>query len=339
MNTQTRKPSPAPTRPTRPRSLVLVAVDGSPAAETAVRIAQSLAHKLEMPLHLLHVAAGPVAATTAQQQLHDHFGLDPMDAPVAEIDVRVGDPATEILRAIGAPETFLTVLTTHGRDIEPGRHLGHVAEQVIAHTMRPILLIRPEAAATAASAIEARRFLFPLDGKAATARALGHITDIVHRLGGSLDVLFVADHVQLTTGAPGSAEEQGTEEPGDLGIPRYVDQLQHEWPAWMHEVLDHLSACSARYPLGVPARVHVAGVSRTGDGSIASVVLRFVADHHDDVIVLVRRSRLETGRAEILRALLDQTPCPVLLTGAPPPAGSHVNKATAAGSNKATAAV
>ena len=306
-------------RVARLRPAVLVALDGSGAAATAMPAAQRLAQQLEMPLHLLHVAASPLAAPMALQMLHLDLDLDSTTTPMVELDVRVGDPAAEILRATEAADTYLTVLTTHGRDIERGRHLGHIAEQVIARTARPILLIRPEAAAAAATAIETRRFLLPLDGKVATARALGRITDIVHRLGGSFDVLFVADPAQMVA-------TSRAEEPGDLGIPRYVDQLQHEWPAWMHEVLDHLSACAARYPLGVPVRVHVAGVAGVADGTIASVVLQFVADHSDDVIVLVRRSRLEPGRAAILRMLLDQTPCPVLLTGAPAAAWTRTSK-------------
>lgn len=305
--------------PSRSAPAVLVALDGSVAAATALPVAQRLAQQLEMPLHILHVAMSHAAA---EQVLH--LDLEPATMSHVELDVRVGDPAAEILRAIEAPNTYLTVLTTHGRGIEPGRHLGHIAERVIAQTMRPILLIRPEAAAAASAAINARRFLLPLDGKATTARALGCITDIVRRLRGSYDVLFVADPMQLAaTAAPGS------EEPGTLGIPRYVDQLQHEWPDWMHEVLDHLSACSARYPLGVPVRVHVAGVAGPADGTIASVVLQFVADHFDDVIVLVRRSGLEPGRAEILRTLLDQTPCPILLTGTSGPVRPHMPNATA----------
>jgi nucleotide-binding universal stress UspA family protein len=32
--------------------------------------------------------------------------------------------------------------------------------------------------------------------------------------------------------------------------------------------------------------------------------------------VLARRSRLETGRGRVLRTVLDQTPCPVLIVGA-----------------------
>lgn len=323
MNGRNVQPSPsAVTRssPSRSAPAVLVALDGSVAAATAMPVAQRLAQLLEMPLHILHVATSRAAA----EQQAPHLDLEPAATPLVELDVRVGDPAAEILRAIEAPNTYLTVLTTHGRGIERGRHLGYIAEQVIAQTMRPILLIRPEAAAAASAAINARRFLLPLDGKAATARALGRITDIVRRLRGSYDVLFVADPMQLAAAAP-----PGSGEPGNLGIPRYVDQLQHEWPDWMHEVLDHLSACSARYPLGVPVRVHVAGVAGPADGTIASVVLQFVDDHLDDVIVLVRRSRLELGRAEILRALLDQTPCPVLLTRTPGPVRPFMPNATA----------
>lgn len=319
MNGQITQPVPAAAaeaaRAPRTQPAVLVALDGSAAAAAAMPAAQRLACRLEMPLHLLHVATNALATPAERHllRLDDDLNLDPATAPMVELDVRAGDPVTEILRAVAEPATYLTVLTTHGRAIEPGRHLGHIAEQVIARTMQPILLVRPEAAAAAAAAIEARRFLLPLDGKAATARALGRVTDIVQRLGGSFDVLFVADPAQLASAAPAAP---GTEESGNLGIPRYVDQLQHEWPAWIHEVLAHLSACSARYPLGIPARVHVVGTAGMADGTVAAVVLQFVADHRDDVIVLVRRSRLEPGRAQILRTLLDQTPCPVLLTGA-----------------------
>src|SRR5579863_8753177 len=240
MNARTRQRSPGgEARVTRPRPAVLVALDGSEAAATALPAAQRLARQLEMPLHLLHVATSALTAPAARQMLHLDLDLDLDSAttPMVELDLRVGDSASEILQATEAADTYLTVLTTHGRDIERGRSLGHIAEQVIARTTRPILLIRPEAAAVAATAIETRRFLLPLDGKVATARALGRITDMVHRLGGSFDVLFVADPAQMAAAATSHAEE-----PGNLGIPRYVDQLQHEWPAWMHEVLDHLSA-------------------------------------------------------------------------------------------------
>jgi nucleotide-binding universal stress UspA family protein len=52
---------------------------------------------------------------------------------------------------------------------------------------------------------------------------------------------------------------------------------------------------------------------------IGEAVLRFAVEHHDDAIVLVRRSRLERGRGAVIREVLESTPCPVLVVGVPAP--------------------
>jgi hypothetical protein len=48
------------------------------------------------------------------------------------------------------------------------------------------------------------------------------------------------------------------------------------------------------------------------NGPIGNAITQFAAGHREDVIVLVRRSRLEPGRARVLREVLHQTSCPVL---------------------------
>jgi hypothetical protein len=63
-------------------------------------------------------------------------------------------------------------------------------------------------------------------------------------------------------------------------------------------------------PADMQARVYLA------QGEIAHEIGRFAVEHDSDAIVLVRRSHLEVGRAHVLRAVLDTTPCPVLLVGA-----------------------
>jgi nucleotide-binding universal stress UspA family protein len=54
----------------------------------------------------------------------------------------------------------------------------------------------------------------------------------------------------------------------------------------------------------------------THDG-IGSAIIRFAAEQHSDAVVLARRSHMEPGRAQVLRVVLDESPCPVLLVGEP----------------------
>ena len=92
-------------------------------------------------------------------------------------------------------------------------------------------------------------------------------------------------------------------------MPYYVDQPQHEWPQWASEVIERMCMCCADCPPGVPIRMFLS------HGEVSAEIARFAAAHRDDAIVLVRRSRLEPGRARVLRAVLAEAPCPVLILG------------------------
>jgi nucleotide-binding universal stress UspA family protein len=277
------------------RSKVLVALDGSPAAATALPLARVVARQLGARLEALHVTDDAARAAELLPQLQrDLEATEPI-----HLRAPVHDPAAGILEAAAASDVVLLVLTTHGRAVEPGRHLGRVAEAVLAATSRPTLVVRPEAVA-GEGARELRRLLLPLDGTPTTAAALRPVIELACQLGATIDLLYVA--------APHQA---AAAEPGSIGAPRYVDQPQHEWPQWAQEVIERLCTCLAECPAGVPVRMHLA------QGEIGDEIARFAATHGADAIVLVRRSHLEAGRARVLRAVLDHTPCPVLLVGAP----------------------
>jgi nucleotide-binding universal stress UspA family protein len=284
---------------------MLLALDGSPAAATAVPAARLVAARLGATLRVLYVVPGDEPGDALRQQLHlDRYQLDDCD-----LRIEHGSPASGILRLVDDPSTVMTVLTTHGRVVEPGRQLGRVAEAVVAGTMQPILLIRPEAAAEATGTLELRRLLLPLDGTPTTLHALGPVAQLACLLDTSLDLLFVAPPGPTSTVPP-------ADEPGTIRVPRYADHLEDEWPAWGREVVERLGAVCERHPLGLPARVFVAR------GTVEDEIVRFAAEHREDVVVLVRRSRLEPGHARVLRAVLERTPCPVLLTGAACRAGA-----------------
>ena len=271
------------------RTKLLVALDGSPAAATALPVARAVAKQLSAGIEVLHVSRRPVASSLLRSRL----GVARMP-----LSACVGKPATCILRHTEQSNVELVVLTTHGRSIRPGRAMGRVAAAVIAASSRPILLLRPEAAPRRSWRI--RRLLFPLDGTPATAAALKDVMALAGRLGASIDVLYVI-----------AARSRGPQERGSMGAPRYMDQPHYEWAQWAGEVMERLCRCCAESPVDVPIAVHVR------QGEVGAEIVEFATERRHDAIVLVRRSHMEPGRAHALRAVLQQTPCPILLVGSP----------------------
>ncbi|MDI3340107.1 MAG: universal stress protein [Sphaerobacter sp.] len=276
--------------------IVLVALDGSPAAATALPIAAAVARQIGGRLGVLHVAARAVSAPDIARAL----GLTGPDWESIPVRVEVGDPVERILRATEDPDVALLVLTTHGREITSGERLGSVARRIVARAMRPILLVRPgPAAGKEAIAAEIRRIMIPVDGSEVTLRALGPVLALAGRLGAEIDILYVVE--------PGRAPRR---ERGGMTLPRYVDQPQHEWPEWAREVVDHLCACAGQCVPGRHPRVFLAR------GEASDQIARVAAARQVDALVLVRSSRLEPGHGRVLLSLLTSGPCPALLVGA-----------------------
>ncbi len=286
----------SPERRKPKRTRVLVALDGSPAAATVLPAARALARQLGADAEALHVSRRAID----EPALHRRLGLHKEGQRAIRISACVGDPAQCILRHVEEPDVELVVLATHGRSIQPGRALGRVASAVIAASTRPILVVRPEGASRRAAPF--RRLLFPLDGTPTTAAALKELTLLAARLKASIDVLYVI-----------ASRRGGPNERGSMRAPKYVDQPHHEWAHWASEVMERLCLGCAESPVEVPIKVHLR------QGEIGAEIARFAAQHHHSAIVLVRRSHLEPGRAHTLRAVLQHTPCPILLVGSPPP--------------------
>ena len=295
------KPNHLNHRPAR----LLVALDGSQAARTALPIARSVAEQLGVQLNILHVSPTSIPEEVVRSRL----ALEESDLEGAKLYLHLGEAALGILEMTNDPRTELVVLTTHGRVIEARQSLGRVAEEVIATCRQPILLVRPESSPAteggrAASGIH--RMLFPLDGTPTTFSALRPAMSLASRLGASVDLLYV-----LSPGQPIPVEL------GSIVAPRYVDQPQHEWPHWSRAAVQHLIA-QAQCSSTVPVQAFLA------IGETSAEILRFADEHQVDTIVLVRHSQLEAHRAHVLRAVLAHTPCSLLLLGVPSAPSSGV---------------
>jgi nucleotide-binding universal stress UspA family protein len=253
-----------------------------------------LADQLGAIVEVFHVALAGRPDHELWAQLH--AGLRPED----EVQVRsnVADPASAILQVAREPTVQAVVLTTHGRSIEPGRSLGRVAQDVIASTRQPVLLVRPEAG-TGTEVAHLHRLLLPVDGAAVTAASLGPAIELARRIEADLDLLLVV-----------SPDESMARGPGAIGAPRYVDQPHHEWAAWRGQMINHLAAGVGEQPSDLRIQAFLAV------GDVAAEITRFAAERCSDALVLVRHSHLEDGRARVLRTVLECLPCPALLLAA-----------------------
>lgn len=282
-----------------PSGKVLVALDGSEAAATALPTARAVGAQLGAVVEVVHIVSeeAPESVVRSRLQLDSESGLT--------VRVEMGDPSDVILRCALDPQVVVLVLATHGSTVHRQRNLAGTARAVTGRVARPILLVRPEGVYPCQEAAPLRHLLFPFDGTPTTTRALQPAMDLVCRLGASIDLLYVVHPHQTRP------EERGTISP-----PMYMDHPHYDWPAWENSVAEWLRWHCDNIPSEAPVRVFV--VRGVGREEIGSAIARFAAEREEDAIVLVRRSNLEAGRAPVLRAVLELAPCPVLIVPGPP---------------------
>ncbi len=166
----------APDATVRPGT-VLVTLDGSPRAETALSLAVQFARGMGSEVRLLRVIppfwTGPavhygpeviylsgdqVAELTEQALTEVHGYLDEVASRLRRDEVRVsweariGRPADEIVQAAETIDPALIVMSSHGRGGFRRWALGSVADEVLHRVSTPVVIIPDrQAAATAQS--------------------------------------------------------------------------------------------------------------------------------------------------------------------------------------------
>ena len=131
------------------------------------------------------------------------------------------------------------------------------------------------------------------DGSPSVSGALGPAAELAREAGAELVVLQVAAETRPL-------------ETGSIAPLAYLDQVQHEWPAWSREFL-HRLACHCQLA-GIPVRLLVA------HGDPAEETIRVAGAEAVDLIVLAWRGYWEGPRASTLKAVLQGAPCPVMVT-------------------------
>jgi nucleotide-binding universal stress UspA family protein len=265
--------------------VTLVPLDGSEQALAALPVAKVLGEIERAPLHILHVAEHEPAG----EELRRRLGREVLDG--FTIDARVGTPAAEILQVAKEMEPRVIVMCRHS-SAERGKMLGRTAVKVLHDAVCPVVLVPPERGATP---WHLHHVLVPHDGTPTTSAALQPAADLAQRARAELLVA----HVTNVRAAP--------PEPGSLTAPRYLDQPQHEWPAWTSEFVKRL-ACVC--PLG---HLHVRLL--LAHGNPAAETLRLSKQQSTDLIVLAWRGIWE-GRAATLKNIIREAQCPIMVVRA-----------------------
>jgi nucleotide-binding universal stress UspA family protein len=263
---------------------VLVLLDGSDAALAALPVAKVLAEVGKTALRIVQAGTGdPPDAAALRRSLPDWL----LDAAIVE--VRRGDPAEEVLRRADEIGPCMIVAC---RDAAVGsrRGLGSRARALLRKASCPLLLVPPERGEVP---WHLRHVLAPHDGTPSTSAGLRPAMELAERSGADLLIAHVA-------GVAAAPSERGS-----LAISPYIDQPQHEWPAWTHELMGRI-ACFC--PLG---HLHVRVL--LGHGNPAAEVLRLAREESTDLMLLTWHGVLDDPRAMILKQVVAEAGCPVMV--------------------------
>ena len=266
--------------------VVLVPLDGSPEALGALPVARRLAELQKASLRILHVTdeTRPLGETAKA------LGLAAADLRGATLEVCGGHPAERMLAAAEERGATLIVMSAQATDAAP--------LAVICEARCPVILVNP---ARARSGWTLGRVLALHDGSPSISGALEPAAELARAADAELIVLQVASDTRAL-------------EAGSMAPPRYVDQVQHSWPAWSAEFLHRLgSICSLA---DVPVRLLVAR------GEPAVETIRVAGEESADLIVLAWKGRWQAPHAATLRTLLSEARCPIMVTRAAKSEGS-----------------
>jgi nucleotide-binding universal stress UspA family protein len=265
---------------------VLVPLDGSYCATAAIPVAQRLAGMLHASVVLLHV--GDDAFTSAE--LVEHMSLSAGDVHGFVIEQRPGTAAEAIVREAAGRHAAMIVMCPQVRTGTGSRTFGRVAEAVLRAAPCPVVLVPPN---RGRRPWDLRQVLVPHDGTPTSAATIAPAADLAATAEAELVVLHVATPVRVQH-----------VEPGTFGVPRYVDEPQHEWTAWTQEFVDRLRAIG-RARSDIRIRLVLAS------GEPGAAIVRHA--RQSDLVVLGWRGMLEPGRALTMQHVIHDIGCPVIV--------------------------
>lgn len=294
-------------------SRLLVPLDGSQMAESALPIVARLAAAWDAEVLLLHVLERAAPASVHGERhltrVEDaHAYLDAQAERLREAGIRVtghahevpeGNVARSIVEHAAQEHAELIVLCTHGRGSVREILFGTIAQQVLRRGATPVLLTRQPERDRAPVAFEPRTILVPLDATAEAEAALGPAAWLARRLGACLRLVMV-----VATPSTMHGERAATA----TLLPRASQALLELEQEEAHRYLDALAArlAGADLPVSVEVRRGETAPALASEAASPGVGLVVAATHGRGGLQAIWAGSVTAG-------LLARTRAPVLL--------------------------
>lgn len=197
MTEQTTAPEPAPI------TSILVPLDGSPDARSALPYAMALATP-GTELVLLTVVRDDSEVDSARAALDAAAERARVAGHDVRTEVAVGDPGGQILATAASVGAGMIVMASHGRGAVGRLIHGSVADRVAREASVPTMVVR--AAIAAPGPVGITRLVVPLDGSSLAEQSLPFAVGISRRLGTPLLLVRAVSPAELLPPAVGMGE-------------------------------------------------------------------------------------------------------------------------------------
>jgi nucleotide-binding universal stress UspA family protein len=267
---------------------IVLPLDGSEQSRVALPVAQKLADLFGATMHVANVEKTSAALKEQPAEL----GLSSKETRGSVFEASSTDPAATITRLTQElPEALLVMSTAMGPQQRPLR-FGSLTEKVFTAKPQRAVLVNP---VRGNQPWELHRILLAHDGTPISTPAVGPAADLARRAAAEVVALHVA-----------ARGEDRPEARGSIAAPFYVDQPQHEWPAWAEEFMNRVVAGGA-VGSGVHFKLRVTG------GQAGSELADAAREHNVDLVIMAWHGHWAEHEDCATRVVVRNAGCPVML--------------------------